>query len=136
MIVYIILCDSFHNTCCIFSAQIVSPLSQVYKHTNSIYEYMNSLKFIHKCFLRQRQLNFLVVWAVGRIILGWSVGIIIIIILSFRVGIFKNKYFDHQIKETCAIMSTQVTYEIDHVSLLKDSTISSALNFCFLCILL
>ena len=28
-------------------------------------------------------------------------------------------------------MSTQVTYEIDHVSLLKYSTISSALNFCF-----
>ena len=33
-------------------------------------------------------------------------------------------------------MSTQVTYEIDHVSLLKYSTTSSALNFCFLCILL
>ena len=28
-------------------------------------------------------------------------------------------------------MSTQVTYEIDHISLLRDSTISSVLNFCF-----
>ena len=31
-------------------------------------------------------------------------------------------------------MSTQVTYETDHVSLLCDSSISSALNFCFLCV--
>ena len=30
-----------------------------------------------------------------------------------------------------AIMSTQVKYEINHTSLLLDSTISSALNFCF-----
>ena len=28
-------------------------------------------------------------------------------------------------------MSTQITYEINHVSLLQDSTISSALDFCF-----
>ena len=33
-------------------------------------------------------------------------------------------------------MSKQVTYQIDHISLLQDSTISSALNFCSLCILL
>ena len=33
------------------------------------------------------------IWAVGRIILGQSVGkIIIIIILNFRVGTSKNKY--------------------------------------------
>ena len=31
-------------------------------------------------------------------------------------------------------MSTQVTYETDHVSLLCDSPISSALNFYFLCV--
>ena len=52
---------------------------------------------------------------------------------------------NHGVKETCAITSAQVkksntyqrTYEIDHVSLLQDSTTSSALNFCFfLCILL
>ena len=30
--------------------------------------------------------------------------------------------------ETCAIMSIKVTYKIDHISLLWDSTISSALN--------
>ena len=29
------------------------------------------------------------------------------------------------------IMSTQVTYEIDHISLLWDSAISSPLSFCF-----
>ena len=33
-------------------------------------------------------------------------------------------------------MSTQVTYEIDHISLLRDSKISSALNFCFWYVLL
>ena len=31
----------------------------------------------------------------------------------------------------CAIMSMQVTYEIDHIYLLRDSTISSALIFFF-----
>ena len=67
---------------------------------------------------------------------GWSVQkiIIIIIILSFRVGISKN--IDHQVKETCAIVLTQVTYETDHISLICDSTVSSAANFCCLCILL
>ena len=67
---------------------------------------------------------------------GWSVQkiIIIIIILSFRVGISKN--IDHQVKETCAIVLTQVTYETDYISLLSDSTVSSAANFCCLCILL
>ena len=37
-------------------------------------------------------------------------------ILSFRVGTSKNKKTDHRGKETCAILSTQVTYEIDHIS--------------------
>ena len=32
------------------------------------------------------------------------------------------------------IMSTQVTYKSDHISLLCDSTMSSTLNFCFLSI--
>ena len=32
-------------------------------------------------------------------------------ILSFRFGTSKNKTIDHGVKETCAIMSTQVTYE-------------------------
>ena len=43
----------------------------------------------------------------------------------------KNKNIDHGVKYTYAVTSTQATYEIDHVSLLQDSTISSALNFCF-----
>ena len=29
----------------------------------------------------------------------------------------KNKNFDHQFKGICAIISTQVTYETDHISL-------------------
>ena len=74
------------------------------------------------------------VWTVKRIIWVWSVGKIILI-LSFRVNISKNKNFHQKVKETGAIMSTKVTYEINLISLLWDSTISSALNFCFLCIL-
>ena len=46
--------------------------------------------------------SFFVVQAVGRIILGRSVGKIIIIILSLRVGKSKNKNIDHRGKETCA----------------------------------
>ena len=41
----------------------------------------------------------------------------IIMILSFRVGISKNNSIDHRVKETCAIMSTQVTCETDNISL-------------------
>ena len=47
-----------------------------------------------------------VVCAVGRIMLGRSV---IIIILSFRISTCKNKNIDHLVKKTFAIMSTQVT---------------------------
>ena len=47
------------------------------------------------------------------------------------VGTSKNKNIDNQGKETCAIMSTQVTYETDHNSLLRDPTMSNALSFCF-----
>ena len=54
-------------------------------------------------------------------------------ILSLRADTSKNKNIDHGVKETCAIMSIQTIYEIDHISLLKDSTISSALNFCIFC---
>ena len=60
---------------------------------------------------------------------GWLVGKMMIIILSFSVGASKDENIHHGVKETCAIMSTQVTYEIDHISLLQDSTILSALNF-------
>ena len=42
----------------------------------------------------------------------------IIMIPSFRVDISKNNSIDHRVKETCAIMSTQVTCETDHISLL------------------
>ena len=40
---------------------------------------------------------------------GPLLGKIIIIILSFSVGTSKNKTIDHRVKESCAIMSTQVT---------------------------
>ena len=59
---------------------------------------------------------FFVVRAVSRIISGWSVGKIII--LNFRVGTSNNENIGHHVEETCATMSTQVTYEIYHVSLL------------------
>ena len=47
----------------------------------------------------------------------------------------KIKIMTKELKETYAIMPTQVTYEIDLISLLRNSAMSSALNFCFLCIL-
>ena len=61
--------------------------------------------------------------------MGRSVGKIIKVILSLRVGTFKNKNIDHWDRET----SDNESYLI---SLLCDSTISRALNFCFLCTLL
>ena len=64
--------------------------------------------------------------------MGRSIGKIIIIILSFRVDTSKNKNIDHLVKKkTRAIRLTHVIYETDQVSLLQDSTISSAQNFCF-----
>ena len=60
---------------------------------------------------------------------GRSVGKIKIIMLSFRVGTSKNKNVDHRVKETYAVMSTQVTCEVNHVST-RDSTMSNALNLC------
>ena len=75
--------------------------------------------------------EFFVVQAVGEIISGRSVSKIKIIFLSFRVSISKNKNADHRVKQTCAIRSIKATYEIDHISLLRDSTMSSALNFCY-----
>ena len=59
--------------------------------------------------MRQRQRFFFFVQAVGRIILGWSVGKIIII-LSFRVCTFKNN-IDHQGKETCPILGLPIHYK-------------------------
>ena len=50
------------------------------------------------------------------------------------MGASQNKNTDHQVKETYDIISTQVTYETGHISLLRDSTMPSAIN-CFLCIL-
>ena len=61
-----------------------------------------------------------------KIIMDWLVSNILTIILSFMVGTFKTKNID-QVKETCVIIT-------DHISLFSDSTMSSALNFCFLCI--
>ena len=55
---------------------------------------------------------------------------------SFTAGTSKNKIIDHRVKETCAIMLTQATYETDHIALLRHSTISSALNFCLFLVFL
>ena len=58
--------------------------------------------------------------------LGWLVDKIII--LSFWVSLSKNKNIDHQVKETYAIISTQVTCETNHI-FTHDSTNSNALIF-------
>ena len=47
--------------------------------------------------------------------------------LASRVRTSKNKNIDH---------SAQVTSETNHISVLRHSTMSSTVNFCFLCILL
>ena len=57
------------------------------------------------------------------------IGKIITLSLSLRVDASKNKNIDHRGKETCA-------YKSNHFSLLRDSTMSSALSFCFLSVLL
>ena len=89
-----------------------------------------------KLAIRQRQLNFLLYGQLGESYqVSQSVGKTIII-LSFRVGTSNNKNIDHRVKETCSIMSTQVTEGTDHISVLCHSTMSTALNICFLCILL
>ena len=51
--------------------------------------------------------------------------IIIIMISNLGFSTSKNKNIDHQGKENCA-------YESDHISLLCNSMMPSALNFCFL----
>ena len=73
--------------------------------------------------------------AVGRIISAHLVGKIILVILSFRIDTSKNKNNDYRVKETCTIMSTQFTYETDHLSLLRDLKMPSALIFFLLCTL-
>ena len=50
------------------------------------------------------------------------------------VSTSKTKNIDHQVKETWVIISTQVAYEANHISLFSDSRMSSAQIFCFLCI--
>ena len=49
---------------------------------------------------------FFVVQAVGRIILDWSVGRIMRIMLSFRVGASKNKNTNFGVKETYTNVDT------------------------------
>ena len=56
--------------------------------------------------------------------------------MKTKLADFQVCISDHGVKETCAIMSTQVTDETDHNFLLCDSMMPSVPNFCFLCILL
>ena len=72
------------------------------------------------------EFNLIFCWAVRRIISGWSVSKIIIIILILRVNISKHK----------KISIIEVTYETDYISLLHDLAMSAALNFCILSFLL
>ena len=80
---------------------------------------LSTLSFYKKK-IRQRQLSYLLYEQSGESYwVGRSVGkIIIIITLSFRVGTSENKNIDHRVKESYAIMSTQITCETDHFSLL------------------
>ena len=93
----------------------------------SILLYFIVLKSCLQINIRKRKLNFL--WAVPRIILGQLDGKMIIIIFNLGFGTSKNKIIDHQGNQNCA-------YESDHISLLCDSMMPSALNVCFLSILL
>ena len=92
---------------------------------------MSSINFTEIYSVRQGQLNFLLYGQPGELIRVSRSVKIIIIILSFRVGTFENKNNDHRVREICTILSTQVTYETDHISFLCDSTKSSAPNLCF-----
>ena len=58
-------------------------------------------RLVEKVKDKAKATSFFVVQAVGRIISGRSVGKIIIIILSLRVGKSKNKNINHRGKETC-----------------------------------
>ena len=82
------------------------------------------------CYQQALKGYFFVARAVEKIISSQSVGKIVIIIISFSLSKNKN-IVDNVGKETCAIMPTQITYEIDYISLLEDSTISNAI-FCFI----
>ena len=69
--------------------------------------------------------KFFVVRAVGKIISGRLVG------KTTTIGsTSKKKNIDHRVKET--VITTQVIYETDRISLILDSKISSALNFCII----
>ena len=60
-------------------------------------------------------------------------------ILSFRVDTFENKNIDHdmELKNLCYYVNTGYIHMKSTTSLYsQDSAISSALNFCFFCILL
>ena len=56
--------------------------------------------------------------------------IIVIIIIKLRIGAYKDKNIDNQVKETCSIKPTEFTYKsyTTYISLLYDLTISTALN--------
>ena len=55
---------------------------------------------------------------------------IVIIIIKLRIGAYKDKNIDNQVKETCSIKPTEFTYKsyTTYISLLYDLTISTALN--------
>ena len=62
---------------------------------------------------------------------------LIIIIKKLRVGAYKDKNIDNQVKETSSIKPTEFTHKsyTTYISLLCDLTISTAFNL-FLCLLL
>ena len=102
--------------------------TQSFFYNRKINKNLSKLKLV----LRRKQLKFLLYGQSEEL---FRVGLSTKLIISFTAVTSKNKNIDHRVKETYAIDSTHVTYGTDHVSLLRDSTMSSALN-CFSCILL
>ena len=116
------------RTDCIIDHNGDNDITKSIDTQNKVKEFENKVKH---SLPKVNATEFFVVQAVGEIILGQSVSKIIIIFLSFRVSTSKNKNADHRVKQTCTIRSIKATYEIYHTSLLRDSTMSSALNFCY-----
>ena len=88
------------------------------KHSEKI----TVVKIIYYLLLGKSNLIFLLYGQPGKLLNNYK---IIIIILSIRVGTSKNKK-----------LIIEVTHESKHICLIHDSTMSSALNFCFLSTLL
>ena len=88
----------------------MSGFCKSYNHQNVVKDscYKNPYKacidlILTRFLIKAKATEIRLVHAAGRIILGWSVSKMIIIILSFRVGTFEIKNIDNWGKATCAM---------------------------------